>query len=189
MAETKKVNWFILMGVIAGLTAVLDYIGVVAFPIGFFGVSAFYIGAAFFTAFALWFGWKSLIAMYIGLLIGALISGTFTIFAFLLAWGNVVGVAIPMLLFSIKKLNLNIELLKLKDYAAYVFSVTILQNIVSALWVLGGFVFFGIMPAESFKVAFAGWVIGGSIVSIVIGIPLLKIVTPVIKRTAVFKMR
>lgn len=188
--KTENKNYshgFILMGVIAGLTAILDYIGVIMFPFGFFGVSAFYIGAAFFTAFSLWFKWKALLAMYIGLLIGALISGTFTIFAFLLAWGNVIAVSIPLLLFGIKKLKLDIELKTWKDYAAYILSVTILQNTVSAMWVLGGFVIFGIMPPESLKMAIYGWIIGGMIVSLVIGIPLLKFVTPVVKRTSFYK--
>ncbi len=177
---------FILMGVIAGLTAILDYIGVMTFPFGFFGVSAFYIGAAFFTAFAIWFKWRALLAMYIGLLIGALISGTFTIFALLLAWGNVIGAAIPMLVFNSKRLGLNKELKKAKDYVAFILTATLCQNIISAIWVLGGFVLFGIMPLEALKMAMFGWILGGIAVSIVIGIPLLKFATPVIKKTSFY---
>jgi integral membrane sensor domain MASE1 len=183
----KPLNNFILMGVLAGLTAVLDYIGVITFPFGFFGVSAFYIGAAFFMAFAIWFKWKALPAMYIGLLISALISGTFTIFAFILALGDVIGAALVMLFFRSKKLKLNPELKTFKDYAFFILSSTIIQNIVSAIWVLGGFVLFGIMPISSLKLAIFGWVLGGMAVSIIIGIPLLKIATPVVKKTSFYK--
>jgi len=186
--EKKNYSYsFILIGVIAGLTAILDYIGVMTFPFGFFGVSAFYIGAAFFTAFAIWFRWRALIAMYIGLLIGALISGTFTIFALLLAWGNVIGAAIPMLIFNSKKLGLNKELKKVKDYVAFILTATICQNVISAVWVLGGFVIFGIMPLEALKMAMFGWILGGIAVTIIIGIPLLKFATPVVRKTSFSK--
>ncbi|PIN89043.1 hypothetical protein COU60_05200 [Candidatus Pacearchaeota archaeon CG10_big_fil_rev_8_21_14_0_10_34_76] len=176
---------FIIIGVIAGLVAVLDYIGVVGFPIGVFGVSAFYIGAAFYTAFAIWFRIKGLLAIYIGLLIGSLFSGTFTIFAFILALGNVFGAAIPALFFN--KLGFNPELKRFRDYVAFVISATILQNIISATWVLTGFYLVGIMPAEAAFLASAGWIGGGIIVSLVIGIPLLKFTTPVIKKTTLIR--
>ena len=177
----KRLNSFILIGVIAGLVAILDWIGVVGFPIGIFSVSAFYIGSAFFTAFAIWFRWKALIAMYIGLLLGALLAGTFTIFAFILALGNVFGAMIPMLVFSSRRFSK--ELRSLKDYIAYILSATVGQNVISAIYVLGGFVLFGIIPGTAFKVAFTGWVVGGIIVSLVIGIPLLKFLSPYLKRS------
>ena len=120
-----------------------------------------------------------------GLLIGALISGTFTVFAFLLAWGNVVGAFFPMLFFM--KLGFNMELKKVRDYVAYVFSATICQNCISAAWVLTGFYIFGILPAEAAKAAVFGWIGGGILVTLVIGIPLLKFVSPVIKKTALYK--
>lgn len=184
MANKHNFN-FILIGVIAGLVAVLDYIGVVGFPVGVFSVSAFYIGSAFFTAFAVWFRWRALIAIYLGLLIGALLAGTFTIFAFVLALGNVFGVMIPMLVFSIKKFDM--ELKSTKDIVAFLLSATIGQNVVSALYTLRGFILFGLMPPEAFKVAFTGWVVGGIIVSIVLGIPILKFLTPVVKKTSIIR--
>lgn len=181
-------NHFILLGVIAGLVALLDFIGVITFPVGFFGVSsAFYIGAAFFTAFAIWFGLYGLLAIYIGLLIGAIIAGTFTIFAFVLALGNVFGAAIPMIVF--KKGNLNIELKNTKDYIGYFISSTFGQSIVSGFWTIYGFSIFGIIPSETIGVALSGWVFGDIVVSLIIGIPLLKLVSPVIKRTSLYKKK
>lgn len=182
----KRVGYsFILIGVLAGLVALLDYIGVVSFPIGIFGVSAFYIGAAFYTAFAIWFKWKGLIAIYIGLLIGALISGTFTVFAFVLALGNVIGAAIPMVFFNSGKFDMTLK--KFKDYLAFIISATLLQNIVSAAWTLTGFYLVGIMPKEAALAASVGWIGGGIVVSLIIGIPLIKFTSKVVKRTILFK--
>lgn len=179
-------NHFILIGVIAGLVALLDFIGVITFPVGFFGVSsAFYIGAAFFTAFAIWFGLYGLLAIYIGLLIGAVIAGTFTIFAFVLALGNVLGAGIPMIVF--KKGNLSIELKNAKDYIGYFLSSTLGQSIFSGVWTIYGFSIFGIIPQETIGVVLSGWIFGDIVVSLIIGIPLLKLVSPVIKRTSLYK--
>jgi hypothetical protein len=183
MKSKKNSNSFILIGVLAGLVAILDFIGIVAFPVGFLGASGFYIGFAFYTAFAIWFRWKGLLSIYIGLLIGALISGTFTIFAFVLALGNVIGAAIPMLFFSHKKINP--ELKTTKDYFAYVLSSTVLQNMVAAAWILTGFYIVGIMPKEAALVASTGWIIGDIVVSLIIGIPLLKFLTPIVKRISI----
>ncbi len=184
--KTTNFNNFILVGVLAGLVALLDFIGVVTFPVGFFGVSsAFYIGAAFFMAFAIWFGLYGLISIYIGLLIGALVAGTFTVFAFVLALGNVLGAAIPMIVF--RKFKLNIEMKTPKDYIGYLFSSTIGQSVVSGLWTIYGFARFNIIPADAINVVLSSWIFGDIIVSLIIGIPLLKLVSPVVKRTSLYK--
>lgn len=175
---------FILIGVLAGLVAILDYIGVVGFPIGILGVSGFYVGGAFYTAFSVWFGKGGLISIYLGLLIGAVIAGTFTIFAFVLALGNVFGAAIPMLV--LKRDRFNVELKNKKDIAAFLLSAMLGRNIVSAAWTLPGFYLVGMMPYEALIPSAIGWIVGGMVVSIVIGIPLLKFVSPVVKKSPFF---
>ncbi len=175
---------FILIGVLVGIVAVLDYIGVVGFPLGVFGVSSFYIGGAFFTVFGLWFKRDGLIAIYIGLLLGAIISGTFTIFAFLLALGNVIGSLAVLLGFMLPKMNY--RLTKPLDYLAFFILILISQTI-SSTWTLGGFVLFGLMPYDALKVAMVGWIIGGIVVNTIIGIPLIKFFTPVISKAGLLK--
>ncbi len=174
----------VLIGVIAGLVAILDFIGVVGMPFGVFSVSSFYIGGAFFTAFALWFKRDGLIAIYIGLLIGAVLSGTFTVFAFLLALGNVFGVAIVTLGFELPFLNPRLH--KIIDYVGYLVLI-IISQLVSATWTLGGFVVFGLMPKDALIPAMTSWIIGGLIVNIIIGIPLVKFIFPVISKAGLLK--
>jgi hypothetical protein len=171
--------------VLAGMVALLDYIGIVAFPVGFFSVSAFYVGAAFFTAFAVWFKWKGLLAIYFGLLIGALLAGTFTVFAFVLAMGNVLGAAVPMLFFRYGNFDFGIK--NWKAVVIFIISATILQNVISAAWTLYGFSLFGLMPVTAVIPAAIGWILGGVVVSIILGIPLLRFVSPLVKRMSIFE--
>lgn len=168
-----------LIGVVAGLVAVLDYIGVVSFPVAVVGVSGFYIGTAFNTAFAVWFGPAALLAIYLGNLIGSLFTGTFTVFAILLAWGNAIGSAIPMLAFRLTRANPALS--DAKSLAVYWLAAAA-QSIASAAWVLGGYVLFGLMPIEALPAASSGWIIGGILVSTAVGIPLLRVATPVVVR-------
>ncbi|HHX99296.1 TPA: hypothetical protein GX533_01245 [Candidatus Dojkabacteria bacterium] len=174
----KKLD-FILIGVIAGLTAVLDYIGVIGLPTGVFSISTLYIGGAFYTLFGLWFRKDAYIGMYLGLLLGAVISGTFTPYAFLLAWGNVLGVLVVVAGFKYIK-ALDYRLVKYYDYIAFVLLV-FLGQIVSSNYTIRGLNFFGLIPDVAVVPSITSWIIGGMIVNIVIAIPLLKILTPIVE--------
>lgn len=171
---------FILIGIIAGLTAVLDYIGVVGLPAGVFSVSTFYIGGAFYTLFALWFKKDAYIGMYLGLLLGAIISGTFTPYAFLLAWGNVFGVAVISLVFHNVK-SLDYKLTKFQDYLAFII-LGLISQIVSSNYTLRGLNFFGLIPDSALNAAIISWIVAGIIVHVVIALPLVKILTPIVEK-------
>ncbi len=180
----KKLD-IVLIGVIAGFTAILDYIGVVGLPTGVFSVSSLYIGAAFYTLFALWFKKEAVLGLYLGLLLGAVISGTFTIYALLLAWGNVLGVSIVVLGFKYIK-GLNYKLVKYYDFLAFI-GLVFLGQLVSSNYTLRGLNLFGLIPDSALNVAIYGWVVGGMIVNIVIAMPLLKILTPIVEQKILFK--
>lgn len=180
----KKID-FILIGVIAGLTAILDYVGVIGLPTGVFSVSVLYVGSAFYTLFALWFRKEAYIGMYLGLLLGAVISGTFTIYALLLAWGNVLGVAVVSLGFHYIE-GLNYRLVKFYDYIAFVVLV-FLGQIVSSNYTIRGLNIFGLIPDSAVNASVYSWIIGGMIVNIVIAIPLLKILTPIVEKKIMIK--
>lgn len=176
---------FVLIGVIAGLTAILDYVGVIGLPTGVFSMSSLYIGGAFYTLFALWFKKDAYIGMYLGLLLGAIISGTFTVYALLLAWGNVLGVAVVALGFNNIK-GLNYRLVKYYDYIAFVILVFVGQ-IVSSNYTIRGLNLFGLIPDSAVNASIVSWIIGGMIVNIVIAIPLLKILTPIVEKKIMIK--
>ncbi|MDX9739147.1 MAG: hypothetical protein RBT33_02185 [Candidatus Dojkabacteria bacterium] len=175
----KKLD-FVLIGVIAGLTAILDYIGVVGIPTGIFSVSSFYIGAAFYTLFALWFRKDAFLGLYLGLLLGAIISGSFTVYALLLAWGNVFGVFVVVAGFKYIK-GLDYKLTKPLDYIAFV-GLVFLGQLVSSNYVLRGLNLFELIPDSVLNTAIYGWIIGGMVVNILIALPLLKVLTPIVEK-------
>lgn len=166
----------VLIGVLAGMTAILDFIGVVAFPIGY-GVSGFYVGAAFYCAFAIWFRWRALIALYVGLLIGAIITGQFNVFTFLLAWSNVVGAALVMVIFHVGRLDQALS--SARDYAGLGASA-LAYAVASSSYFFGLNLALGLIPPEAVLPGMSGWIIGNVVVILLIGSLLLKTVTPVV---------
>lgn len=180
----KHTYSFIVIWVLAGIVAILDFLGVVAFPIGIFSVSAFYFWSAFFAAFAVWFKRKWIIAIYLGLIIAALFSG-FHVFVPLGALGNTLG-AVGIYL-GFRYFHLNPALKSWKDYLGYFLLVTLGSNVISAVRTINILHFAGLIPTDAINAAMYGWIIGGIVVSIVIGLPLFKGLTPVIKRLSITK--
>lgn len=170
----------ILVAAIIVLVAILHYIGQVYFSSGFFGVSEFYIGAAFLGAFAIWFGYRALLGIYIGLLIGAVFAGTFTVFSPILALGRIIGASIPM--FAFRYCNADMGLGRLKDYIIYIFSAAC-QIVVSGTYGVLGRYLVGLIPAADVPMAQLIWIAGGLTVCLLIGIPLLKLQSPIVKRS------
>lgn len=178
MINSKKGNFTIVfIAVLAALTAVLDMFGVVAFPF-IYGVSSFYVASAFYLIFVNNFRWKGAIAIYVGLIISSLFTG-FSLFPLYGAWGNVL--AETFIVFVMYKMGRDIELKTKKDFFVIV-PLYLIAPLISAFWVVGGWVAFGIVPKESFWAITLVWWLGGVIVHIVIATPLLKFVSPLIRR-------
>ena len=178
MEPTKK-NGFtiVLIAILAALTATLDMFGLVAFPL-FPGVSAFYIASAFYLVFVNNFKWKGAIAIYFGLIISSLFTG-FSLFPLYGAWGNVLASSFIVLVMT--KIGCNMELKTKKDFIA-ISLCYLISPLISAFWVIGGWVFIGIVPRDAFWTIFFGWWLGGIIVHFVISTVLLKFVSPLIRR-------
>lgn len=169
----------ITIAVLAGLTAVLDIFAVIGFPTGIFTVSSFYVSSAFYILFVYLFGWRGCLGIYFGLILSSIISGGFSIFPIYGAWGNVL--ASVVIIYGMKALKRNCELKTKADFITIVV-LYVIAPIVSALWVLGGWVVVGILPKEAFPSAFWAWWFGGLCVYLIIGTPLMKFVAPLVKR-------
>lgn len=179
MDTKKRGNAIIYIAIIAALTAVLDMFAIISFPTGILSVSSFYIGSAFFLVFVYLFRWKGAIGIYLGLILASIITSGFSLFPLYGAWGNVVCNVLIVVIMAL--LHRSCELRTVKDFAAMAV-LFVLTPMVSAAWVLGGWVVVGIMPAESFWPAFIPWWLGGVAVYFIVGTPVMKFLVPVLKR-------
>ena len=179
MSNTKVGFSLMTIAVIAALTAVLDIFAIISFPTGILSVSSFYIGSAFFLAFVYLFRWKGAIGIYVGLILSSIITSGFSLFPLFGAWGNVV--ANVFIVAGMSLLKRDCELKTGKDMAAMAIFF-IFGPMISAAWVLGGWVVVGFIPKESFVPAFIPWWLGGVVVYFLIGTPIMKYLVPVLKR-------
>lgn len=169
----------ILIVVLAVIVAALDYVGLVSFPVAVLGASAFYVGAAFNTAFAVWFGAPALLAIYLGNVLGALVLGTFTPEVLLTSLANPIGALIPLLAFRLT--GSDPALRNTRAFVIYLPSI-IGQAIVSGIWYFGCLTLVGGFALQALGPAVTSWSVGDIVVSIVIGIPLMWLATPLVFR-------
>lgn len=183
MKESTAGMSLITIAIVAALTAVLDMFAVISFPTGILSVSSFYIGSAFFLIFVYLFRWKGALGIYCGLLLSSVMTSGFSLFPLYGAWGNVV--ANVFIVAGMALVKCDCELKTRKDMIAMaVFFV--IGPMISAAWVLSGWVVVGIIPAASFVPAFIPWWLGGVAVYFVVGTPVMKLLVPVLKHYAVF---
>ena len=169
----------VTIAVLAALTAVLDMFGVFGLPVGILSVSSFYFASAFYLLFVEVFRWRGAIASYIGLLLASVFTTGFSVMPLLLAWGNVVcNVFVVGLM---RRLDNDYKCDKVWKAATEVLLLLIAPAI-SGLWILGGYVVFGIMPVSALPAAVFAWWFAGSLVYLIIGIPLMKFVMPLFRR-------
>ena len=102
------------------LIGLLDYLAISFFSDGI--VSYFYLGVALQAALALWFRWKGLLYVFLGLLFGGfLLSGTISLLIILIGLNSVISLIIPVLFFD--KFKLNYELKNKLDLFGFLFLV------------------------------------------------------------------
>ena len=170
---------FIVIAILSGLVAFLDIIAVIGLPTGILSVSSLYIGSAFYLLFIKAFKLKGVLAIYIGLLMASFFTTGFSIMPLFLAWGNVLAPLFIIIL--MKKTNSTYTFKSFKNIFFETLSM-IIAPFISGGWILGGFVIFKIIPTSSFIVSLIPWGIGGIIVNIAIGVPLMKFVLPLFEK-------
>ncbi|MBR5236981.1 MAG: hypothetical protein IKW06_06405 [Clostridia bacterium] len=169
----------IIIAIIAGLSAVLDLFAVIGFPTGILSVSSFYVSSAFYVLFVYLFGWRGSIGIYIGLILASITSGGFSFFPIYGAWGNVL--ASVFIVYVMKALKRNCSIKNAVDFITLAV-LYLIAPLISAFWVLGGWVVVGIIPKEAFLPALFPWWFGGVCVYFIIATPLLKFISPIAKK-------
>jgi hypothetical protein len=153
------------------------------------GVAALYPATAFEAAFGSWFGIWGAIASYAGLVVAGSASGWFSLpLGLLLSTSDFLMALAPAALVRLKLLDPAIP--RIRDAITFVLGTLLFGSVPGSL--IYNYVN---LSAGAFKgwntywVAVAGWNIGNLVVLIVIGLPLMKFGTLVIKRMDLYVSR
>lgn len=171
---------FVLTCIAASIVAVLAYfaaISVTFVP----GVAALYPATAFETAFGIWFGWWGVAAAYIGLLIAGSIGGWFSVQVGLLLSLSDFLLALAPFLFS--RFGYFDAALPDSKAAFRFWLVSLVFGSLpgSLLYNYINLQIGAIAGWNSFWVAVFGWNVGNAFVLAAIGVPLLRIGTPLMR--------
>ncbi|MEM4383657.1 MAG: hypothetical protein QXH32_06130 [Candidatus Caldarchaeum sp.] len=153
------------------------------------GVAALYPATAFEVVFGIWFGVWGGIASYIGLVIAGTYGGWFPLpLGIVLSLSDFAAAMIPAAAFRL--LRANPTLASKKDVAVYIIFGVILSSVIPSLYYNLINLSIGWIPGwEAFWVAVISWNVGNYLVTTVIGIPLLRLVTPYVKKAGLYVER
>jgi hypothetical protein len=149
------------------------------------GISVFYPPSGFGSATGVWFGFWGWIGAVLGTLFAAPYWGyslpVALLFAFLTPW----EVLIPALIW--RSLKLDASLKGAKAYAVYIGIVAIFGTFLDAVFGMFVSIFAGYYTTDfAFKVAIWPWWLADAVAALVLGIVLLKALTPYIKKTGLY---
>jgi hypothetical protein len=170
----------------AAVTGVLDILGVLT-AVSAPYVGTLYPGVAFQVIFGMWFGVYGALGSYIGPLLSGLVEGMGLAAAAVLKAGDFVQSLIPFLAFYYLKGDP--ALIKRRDWILFITFALIINNALGGLIGATAVWYFFHVPARyMFTIGYLTWVVSNWIIVIVIGIPILKVVTSYVKRTRMYLM-
>ncbi len=175
----------IVSGMAAAIVGLLAFFAAIAVPF-VPGVSVLYPAAAFESVFGSWFGLWGAFASYIGLLTAGSAGGWFAVpNGLVLALSDFMQALAPMI--AIRYLGLKPELPNWKHAASYVFISLVFGSIPGSLWYNYINLRLGVLSGpNSFWTAVVAWNLGNLILFVLIGIPLLRFGTQIIRRADLY---
>lgn len=173
----------VMLALFIGIGIVVGTFGSLAIPIGF--VSAFWPGQAVQAVGGAWFGGWGVLASALFPFISNSISGSAPLpvsFAYLPA--NIVqGLCAA---WAFRAFKADPRLTTVQDWVIWIVFGVILANLLGSLWGSYMLVVFGLITAQAWFVTWAGWFVGNTIPSIILGSILLKYVSPLVIRSKAF---
>lgn len=173
----------VALALFTGIGIVVGTFGSLAIPIGF--VSAFWPGQAIQAVGSIWYGmWGGLAAFLFPLLSNAM-SGSAPLpvsMAYIPA-NFVQGMAAGWIF---RQMKLHPALKYGRDWLWFTLVGILAANAFGALWGTSVLRAFGLITAAAQPVAWAGWFLGNSVASWVLGVLLLKFLSPLVIKTKAF---
>ena len=183
--EVRKpgIPHIVALALFTGIGIVVGTFGSLAVPIGF--VSAFWPGQAIQAVGSVWYGMWGGLAAFIFPLISNAMSGSAPLpVSIAYIPGNFVqGIAAGWVF---RQFKLDPRLKSAKDWLGFTLIGIIGANAFGALWGTTVLRMFGLITADAQLVSWAGWFIGNSVASWVLGVLMLKFISPLVMRTNAF---
>lgn len=183
--EVRKpgLSHFVMMALFTGIGVVVGTFGSIAVPLGF--IAAFWPGQAIQSVGSIWYGMWGGIASFVFPLISNSISGSAPLpvsIAYIpgnLAQGIIAG-------WAFRQFAGDPRLLKFRDWAMFTFWGIIVSNIIGAAWGSTVLRMFSLITPAAHMTIFAGWFMGNSVTSWILGVIMLKFVSPIVLKTKTF---
>jgi hypothetical protein len=175
----------IITAMCAGIVGVLAFYAAITTTI-VPGVAAIYPAVAFEATFGAWFGIWGAISSFLGLLIAGSVSGWFS-----MPIGIILSMSDFMVAFAgaiaCRWFRVDPSLPTFRDSVLFVIVTWGFGSIPSSLYYNGVNFALGVIPSwESFWIGVIGWNLGNLIIIPVIGIPLMKTVTVIVRRLGLY---
>lgn len=173
----------VMMALFTGIGIVVGTFGSLAVPIGF--VSAFWPGQAVQSIGAIWFGWWGGIASGLFPLISNALSGSAPL-PVSLAYlpGNILQGMFAGWAFRQFKAHPSLE--SGRDWGIFILWGAVVPNLFGAAWGSTVLRLFGLITPAAHFTTFAGWFIGNTIPTLILGGLILKFVSPLVIRSKAF---
>lgn len=183
--ETRKpgLSHFVMTALFAGVGVVVGTFGSLAVSLG--PVSAFWPGQAIQCVGTIWYGGWGAIAGSIFPLISNALSGQAALLVSLCYLpGNFLQSVIGALAF--RKFDCDPCLRTAKDWVVYVIFGVILANAVGAAESNLVLLLFGMVTPDMIPMSFLGWWLGNAVASGILGVIMLKFLSPLVVKTKTF---
>ncbi len=183
--EVRKpgIAHIVALALFTGIGIVVGTFGSLAIPIGF--VSAFWPGQAIQAVGSIWYGMWGGIAAFVFPLISNALSGSAPLpvsLAYIPA-NFVQGMASGWVF---RQYKLHPALKSGRDWLGFTLVGIILANAFGAAWGTTVLRLFGLITPSAHPVAWAGWFIGNSVASWILGVLMLKFISPLVIKTKAF---
>lgn len=173
----------VMLALFTGIGIVVGTFGSLAIPIGF--VSAFWPGQAIQAVGSIWYGMWGGIAAFVFPLISNSLSGSAPLpvsIAYIPA-NFVQGMAAG---WAFRFFKADPSLKTGKSWVVFTLVAIIAANIFGAAWGSTVLRLFGLITPAAHLVTFAGWFVGNTVASWILGAILLRFISPLVVRTKAF---
>ncbi|WP_342756598.1 hypothetical protein [Kineothrix sedimenti] len=183
--EVRKpgLSHYVMMALFTGVGIVVGTFGSLAVSIG--PVSAFWPGQAIQSVGSIWYGGWGAIAGVVFPMISNAISGSAALpISIAYIPGNLAQAAFAGYFF--RKLNCDPRLKSGKDYAVFLILGTLVANMIGAAEGNLVLLLFGIITPAGVPLNFLGWFLGNTVASAILGVIMLKFLSPLVMKTKTF---